>query len=86
MAKELNCVQCKKYMGTIKDGTISKGLKPVCTKCFNFMTQAAGNWAQHQYKKGKEKTEYKQFSDLFGSLDDADDAFGDKFTNLFGKK
>ena len=53
VAKELHCVQCKKFMGTIRDGNISKGLQPVCTKCFNFMTKAAGNWAQHNIKKDK---------------------------------
>ena len=80
MAKELHCVQCKKFMGTIRDGNISKGLQPVCTKCFNFMTKAAGNWAQHQYKKGQEKQEYKSVSDLFGGGGD------DLFDGLFGGK
>ena len=78
MAKELHCVQCKKYMGIIKDGNISKGLKPVCTKCFNLITEAAGSWAQHQRTASKDKKSSNQFDGLF-------DADGDLFNDIFGR-
>ena len=83
MAKELHCVQCNKFMGTIRDGNISKGLQPVCTKCFNLLMVAAGSWAQHKHKKGKEKKEYDTFSDLFGGSGGSSD---DLFDGLFGGK
>lgn len=78
MAKELNCPNCGKFLGTITDGKVSKGLQPVCTVCFNLMRDAAGNCAKHVLDTKKKD---KPFSSMFDDWQS-----NDKFDDLFGKK
>lgn len=65
MAKEINCVNCKKYLGTIEVGSvISKGLQPLCTGCHTRLVTAAGSWARYELTK-KDTDHHEWFGKLF---------------------
>ncbi|MCK5018346.1 MAG: hypothetical protein KAS32_14910 [Candidatus Peribacteraceae bacterium] len=59
MAKELECAECGKDLGVIRDGNISKGLKPVCTKCYNIMSLNSRRWEVLMEKRDREKLKEK---------------------------
>ena len=65
--KQLHCEQCSKFMGTITDGRISKGLKVLCTKCFTLLTTPSTKSVIDDLLKDNGKAD--KFSDLFGDSD-----------------
>jgi transposase-like protein len=70
MSKQINCQNCNKALGTIKTGSISKGLKPLCSGCFKRLSDAAGMWAAHNLKEASKQhsTDSNPFGDVFGDI------------------
>lgn len=74
MSREINCEECSKPMGEIRDATLRKGIVHICALC---------NTARKTLKSRLAALELLQKSN---SHLNKDDLFGDVFGDIFGKR
>ena len=75
MSRAINCSNCKKDMGEIRDARLRKGIVYLCDGCHSFMQDCVKRLAAKT-----DKDHYGQGAGDFG------DVFGDVFGDIFKGK